>query len=124
MLSSRGKYCDVHKGQKLTHYIEDTKELICVYGAFARFKKNPKTEIKEIKDKCNEINAELSSIIEDNQHNVEMIQNALKDIKKNNTICGLEYALEKLKDMDEVASIEFEPDDIVRNPIIIILFFF
>ena len=41
-----------------------------------------------------------------------------KDIKKNNTICGLEYALEKLKDMDEVASIEFEPDDIVRNPII------
>ena len=83
VLSSRGKYCDVHKGQKLTHYIEDTKELICVYCAFARFKKNPKTEIKEIKDKCNEINAELSSIIEDNQHNVEMIQNALKDIKKN-----------------------------------------
>ena len=83
VLSSRGKYCDVHKGQKLTHYIEDTKELICVYCAFARFKKNPKTEIKEIKDKCNEINAELSSIIEDNQHNVEMIQNAVKDIKKN-----------------------------------------
>ena len=41
-----------------------------------------------------------------------------KDIKKNNATCGLEYALEKLKDMDEVASIEFEPDDIVRNPII------
>jgi len=41
-----------------------------------------------------------------------------KDIKKNNTTCGLEYALEKLKNMDEVASIEFEQDDIVRNPII------
>ena len=41
-----------------------------------------------------------------------------KDIKKNNTTCGLEYALEKLKDMDEVASVEFEPNDIVRNPII------
>lgn len=41
-----------------------------------------------------------------------------KDIKKNNTTCGLEYALEKLKGMDEVASVEFEPDDIVRNPII------
>ena len=81
--STRGVYCDVHKGQKLTHYIEDTKELICVYCAFARFKKNPKTEIKEIKEKCNEINSDLTSVIEDNQHNVEMIQSALKDIKKN-----------------------------------------
>ena len=81
--STRGIYCDVHKGQKLTHYIEDTKELICVYCAFARFKKNPKTEIKEIKEKCNEINSDLTSVIEDNQHNVEMIQSALKDIKKN-----------------------------------------
>ena len=42
-LTSRGNTCEVHKGQKLTHYIEDTKELICVYCAFARFKKNPKT---------------------------------------------------------------------------------
>ena len=82
-LTSRGNTCEVHKGQKLTHYIEDTKELICVYCAFARFKKNPKTEIKEIKEKCNEINSDLSGIIEDNQHNVEMIQSALKDIKKN-----------------------------------------
>ena len=81
--STRGIYCDVHKGQKLTHYIEDTKELICVYCAFARFKKNPKTEIKEIKEKCNEINSDITSVIEDNQHNVEMIQSALKDIKKN-----------------------------------------
>ena len=41
-----------------------------------------------------------------------------KDIKKNNTSCGLEYALEKLKTLDEVASVEFKPEDIVRNPII------
>lgn len=41
-----------------------------------------------------------------------------KDIKKSNTACGLEYALEKLKDMDEVASVEFDTNDIVRNPII------
>ena len=39
-------------------------------------------------------------------------------IKKNNTTCGLEYALEKLKTLDEVASVEFKPEDIVRNPII------
>jgi hypothetical protein len=81
--SQRGIFCEIHKGQKLTHYIEDTKELICVYCAFAKFKKNPKTEIKEIKDKNTEMITELNSIIEDNQHNVEMIQSALKDIKKN-----------------------------------------
>ena len=81
--SQRGVYCEIHKGQKLTHYIEDTKELICVYCAFSKIQKNQKTEIKEIKEKNNEMISELNNIIEDNQHNVEMIQSALKDIKKN-----------------------------------------
>ena len=76
-------YCEIHAGQKLTHYIEETKELICVYCAFSRFKKNPKIEIKEIKEKCFEINNDIDIVIEDNQHNVEMIQGALKNIKKN-----------------------------------------
>ncbi len=75
--------CEIHKGQKLTHYIEDTKELICVYCAFSRFKKNPKSEIKEIKEKFVDINNDVDIVIEDNQHNVEMIQGALKNIKKN-----------------------------------------
>ena len=78
-----GNFCDIHKGQKLTHYIEDTKELICVYCAFIRFKKNPKIEIKEIKDKLNDISLSVDNVIEDNQHNVELIQGNLKDIKKN-----------------------------------------
>ena len=81
--SQRGNLCEIHKGQKLTHYIEDTKELICVYCAFAKFKQNPKTEIKEIKEKNIEMISDLNTIIEDNQRNVEMIQSALKDIKKN-----------------------------------------
>ena len=75
--------CEIHHGQKLTHYIEDTKELICVYCAFSRFKKNPKCEIKEIKEKFVDINNDIDNVIEDNQHNVEMIQGALKNIKKN-----------------------------------------
>ena len=80
---NNGYYCEIHKGQKLTHYIEETKELICVYCAFSRFKKNPKIEIKEIKEKCNDIYNDIENVIEDNQHNVEMIQGALKNIKKN-----------------------------------------
>ena len=83
---NNGFYCEIHKGQKLTHYIEETKELICVYCAFSRFKKNPKIGIKEIKEKCNEIINDIDSIIDDNQHNVEMIQGALKNIKKNKEI--------------------------------------
>jgi len=80
---NNGFYCEIHKGQKLTHYIEETKELICVYCAFSRYKKNPKIEIKEIKEKCNDIVNDIDNIIDDNQHNVEMIQGALKNIKKN-----------------------------------------
>ena len=82
-LNNNGLYCEIHKGQKLTHYIEETKELICVYCAFSRFKKNPKSEIKEIKEKFVDINNDVDIVIEDNQHNVEMIQGALKNIKKN-----------------------------------------
>lgn len=41
-----------------------------------------------------------------------------KDIKKSNNMCGLEYAMEKLKDMEEVSIVEFGNEDIVRNPII------
>ena len=83
---NNGFYCEIHKGQKLTHYIEETKELICVYCAFSRFKKNPKCEIKEIKEKFVDINNDIDNVIEDNQHNVEMIQGALKNIKKNKEI--------------------------------------
>lgn len=50
--------CNIHKGQRLTHIVEDTKELLCVYCAFQRVKRNPKCEIKEIHDKLEEIERE------------------------------------------------------------------
>ena len=77
------KYCEYHKGQKLTHYIENTKELICVYCAFEKYKSNPGVEIKDIYEKCKNIEYKIDSIIEDNQQNVEIIQNCLRDIKLN-----------------------------------------
>jgi phosphate starvation-inducible PhoH-like protein len=40
-----------------------------------------------------------------------------KDIK-NKEKCGLEYAMEKLVDMDEIGLIKFGEEDIVRNPLI------
>ena len=77
------KCCEIHKGQKLTHFIEETKELICVYCAFERFKQNQGIEIKEINDKCHDMESDMDSIIEENQYNVGIIQNSLKEIKKN-----------------------------------------
>ena len=77
------KSCEFHKGQKLTHFIEETKELICVYCAFERFKQNQGIEIKEISDKCHDMETEMDSFIEENQYNVGIIQTSLKEIKKN-----------------------------------------
>ena len=77
------KCCELHKGQKLTHFIEETKELICVYCAFERFKQNQGIEIKEITDKCHDMESEMDSIIEENQYNIDIIQSSLKEIKKN-----------------------------------------
>lgn len=41
-----------------------------------------------------------------------------QDIKKSKVMCGLEYAMEKLNDLDEFGSVTFAVDDIVRNPLI------
>jgi phosphate starvation-inducible PhoH-like protein len=41
-----------------------------------------------------------------------------KDIKRKEKECGLQYAMEKLKDLDEFGIVKFTPEDIVRNPLI------
>ncbi len=41
-----------------------------------------------------------------------------KDIKRKEKECGLQYAMEKLKQLDEFGMVEFTVDDIVRNPLI------
>ena len=75
-------YCNIHKGQKITHYIEQTKELICIYCAFEKFKRNPNWVIKEISEKFKDIEKDIDAIIDENQKNVGIIQNNLNEIKK------------------------------------------
>ena len=41
-----------------------------------------------------------------------------RDIKKSGEKCGLDYAIETLKDIDDIGMLEFTENDIVRNPII------
>ena len=75
--------CKIHKGQKLTHIITDTKQLVCVYCALDILRKNPKCEVKEIKEKFDELVLDAEKIINLNQNNIKIIQDSLKDIKKN-----------------------------------------
>ena len=75
--------CQIHKGQKLTHIVENTKEIICVYCAFDLVRKNPNCEVRELKEKFEEYRTKAEKIININQNNVEIIQKSLKDIKDN-----------------------------------------
>ena len=47
-------FCNIHPEQKITHFVEDTKELICIHCAFNKLKNNPTIQIKEISEKCKE----------------------------------------------------------------------
>ena len=76
-------FCSKHPDQRLTHIIEQSREIVCVHCAFHTFKQNPKIEIKEISECCEEILDNVNSVLENNQHYVEILQNTLKDIKDN-----------------------------------------
>ena len=75
--------CQIHKGQKLTHIVVNTKEIVCVYCAFDLVRKNPNCEVRELKEKFDEYCNIADKIINLNQNNVEIIQKSLKDIKDN-----------------------------------------
>ena len=98
-------YCQVHKGQKLSHIICDSNEIICIYCAFESFKKNPKREIKELSTQLTEFSNNINEIITSNQNEVLNLHNSLKKIKSNketeeksiNTFfeCLIDYIKEK-----------------------------
>ena len=80
---NENNYCSIHKGQKLSHIICDSNEIICVYCAFESFKKNPKREIKELLSQIAEFINSINEIISLNQNEVLNLHNALKKIKNN-----------------------------------------
>ena len=81
--SNLNNTCRFHKGQKLTHIVENTKEIVCVYCAFDLVRKNPNCEVRELKEQYEEYRNKADKIININQNNVEIIQKSLKDIKDN-----------------------------------------
>jgi len=67
----------------LSHYIEKTKETICVFCAFSRFKENPHLDIKEIRTKAEEISDDIDQILIEDLVFVETLQENVVEIKKN-----------------------------------------
>jgi len=76
-------FCNIHPEQKITHFVEDTKELICIHCAFNKLKNNPSVQIKEIPEKCKEYLNDLDTIIDNNRKYAQIIQNSLNDIEDN-----------------------------------------
>ena len=76
-------YCRIHKNQKLTHIICDTNEIICVHCAFEMLKLNPSLQIKEIKEKYNDLSSFIDDIMNNSQKNIDIIQNTIELIRKN-----------------------------------------
>ena len=83
ILSKNSNYCSIHKNQKLSHVICDSNEIICVYCAFECFKKNPKSEIKELSSQLKDFNLNINEIISENQKEVLNLNDSLKKIKTN-----------------------------------------
>ena len=50
--------------------------------------------------------------------NGDQYQISAKGIKRGKRISGLQYAIDHLKELDEIGVIEFEIGDIIRNPLI------
>ena len=76
-------FCNIHPEQRITHFVEDTKELICIHCAFNKLKNNPSIQIKEIPEKCKEYLNDLDTIIDNNKKYAQIIQNSLNDIEDN-----------------------------------------
>ena len=82
-IKNRVNNCHIHKNQKLTHIICDTNEIICVHCAFEMLKLNPSLQIKELKEKYNDLSDFVDNIMNSSQKNIDLIQNTIELIKKN-----------------------------------------
>ena len=77
-----GVKCHLHPEQIVTHFVEDTNEIICVYCAFNKYRKNPHIIIKEISEKLKEIEFKIEDVHVENNSCIELIQDHLNELSK------------------------------------------
>ena len=76
-------FCSIHPEQRISHFVEETKELICIHCAFNKLKNDPNIQIKEIPEKCKEYISDLEEIIEKNKNYIQIIKNSIGHINEN-----------------------------------------
>ena len=86
--------CQYHKSQPLTHYVEETREVICVYCAFNKMRSNSKLTIKEINEKTKEYLNDIEQLYINHNQYVNFLQELLTQITEHKQIqeqkvCGL-----------------------------------
>ena len=74
------EYCVTHKVIK-THFIEETKEIFCVFCALDKMKNNPFIEIQEIKSKTYEMSLSIYNEIDKITGQIELVEKYMKDNK-------------------------------------------
>ena len=80
---NNNEFCSIHPEQRITHFVEETKELICIHCAFNKLKNNSNIKIKEIPEKCKEYISDLESIIENYKNYIQIVKNSMNHINEN-----------------------------------------
>ena len=120
--------CDVHKGMKLTHVIEGTKKIFCIYCALDLCRKDPNLKINEINEVLNEYKDEIESIIDSSYNNLQKIKSMINfnNKEKNNEIEKLNIYFQKIfeiinllqnKVKKKFETVEKKNNDLLNNKI-------
>jgi len=78
--TSNTEFCKSHPTQKLTHFIEETNQLVCVHCAFSLYKQNTFIEIREVSEKCLEDINNIGKIVLDNNDFLKVISESMIEI--------------------------------------------
>jgi len=121
-------FCDIHKGMKLTHVIEGTKKIFCIYCAIDLCKKDPNLKINEINEVLNDYKDEIESIINSSYNNLQKIKSLINfnNKEKNNEIEKLNIYFKKIfeiinllqnKVTKKFETVEKKNNDLLNNKI-------
>jgi len=121
-------FCDIHKGMKLTHVIEGTKKIFCIYCAIDLCKKDPNLKINEINEVLNDYKDEIESIINSSYNNLQKIKSMINfnNKEKNNEIEKLNIYFKKIfeiinllqnKVTKKFETVEKKNNDLLNNKI-------
>ena len=66
--------CQIHINSPLTHVIENSKNILCIYCAIDFRKNNPNIEVYEIKEVLSKYNEEIEKLLDFSNKNIEIIK--------------------------------------------------